>query len=252
MQNNHYHTYITSANEAAYGNIPNHLLTPDVRSQREARQMKEVYDEMSRRHAEETRRQQEANAKALQQGWATSRVYTPQSPPPSTYGTPQPSARPQAQRQQPKSSPVSQPKPSYVSSAPSYSGSSDEVSAWGRVGLFFLCSALAALAAWITSSPSSLFVILFGTCALYQLFRFVLRAGRLIIEDDFDSDAVTARQRILRIFLWGSGLGLAVMMFGGNTPGSAMSKVAFYLGLCVVYQVVRFFFRVLALMNDDA
>lgn len=94
--------------------------------------------------------------------------------------------------------------------------------------------------------------LLFAACALYQLIRFGCRVVWLILDDDYNSDGLTARDRFSRLTLFAMALGLVVFWFGKESPGSAVSSVAYFLGLCLVYQVVRFLFRVLALMNDDA
>ena len=105
MQNNHFHSYITPANESAYRGVPDHLLDFPARNERAAALERERLErERKAREAhEQFQRQQEANARALQ-GMGSPQAYTPQYTPPSTYGTSQPVSWPQPQRQQPKRS----------------------------------------------------------------------------------------------------------------------------------------------------
>jgi hypothetical protein len=94
--------------------------------------------------------------------------------------------------------------------------------------------------------------LLFAACALYQLIRFGFRVVWLVLDDDYNSDGLTAKARFSRLTLFAMALGLVVYWFGKESPGSAVSSATYFLGLCFAYQVIRFFFRVLVLMNDDA
>jgi len=253
MQNNHFHSYITPANESAYRGVPDHLLDFPARNERAAALERERLErERKAREAhEQFQRQQEANARALQ-GMGSPQAYTPQYTPPSTYGTSQPVSWPQPQRQQPKRSVAPPATPSYSPSSSSSSSSSQSVTAWKRLGLFLLLLMVTALLSLFGPIHQNAIALLFAACALYQLIRFGCRVVWLILDDDYNSDGLTAKARFSRLTLFAMALGLVVYWFGKESPGSAVSNVAYFIGLCLVYQVVRFLFRVLALMNDDA
>lgn len=248
---NHFHNYITPANESVYRNVPDHLLDFPARNERAAaRERERLEQERKAREAQEQfQKQQEANAKALQANWGSPQVYAPQYTPPS-YGTPQPVTRPQPQRQQPKQAvrpPARPSSPSYSGS--SYSGASEKTSAWKRFGLFVLFLIPTAIASASTPLHKNALALILAACALYQLVRFGGRVASLIANDS-DDDGGSAGHRCGWIFL--SAAVIAGMLYFGNVEANkTLANCVFYTGVFAVYQVARLFFRVLKLMNEE-